>query len=73
MPKSIEDMSLSELFALSDEIGDKYLGPTDIATRNAELATLQSEISTLAQGCIQAKANTDRALADLKNVKRRSK
>lgn len=33
-----DDMSLSALFALSDEIGDKYLSDEEIAERDAALA-----------------------------------
>jgi hypothetical protein len=34
----MSDLSLSALFALSDEIGDKYLSDEEIATRDAALA-----------------------------------
>lgn len=40
---------LSELFALSDKIGDTYLSPEEIEKRNAELATLKAEIEALSQ------------------------
>ncbi len=33
-----DDMSLAELFAASDEIGDKYLTAEEIEQRDAELA-----------------------------------
>jgi hypothetical protein len=47
---SLEEMSLAKLFALSDEIGDRYLTPEEIAKRNNELAALEVECQQLAEG-----------------------
>jgi hypothetical protein len=77
MPKAIEDMPLAELFALSDEIGDKYLTPEEIAQRNTALQTEMTEIGQIAKQLLGSIQETDRALAALKavpaNAKRRFK
>jgi hypothetical protein len=39
----MSDLSLSALFALSDEIGDKYLTDEEIAQRDAALAAVADE------------------------------
>jgi hypothetical protein len=39
----MSDLSLSALFALSDEIGDKYLTDEEIAERDAALASVADE------------------------------
>ncbi|HEY9644252.1 MAG TPA: hypothetical protein V6C57_27405 [Coleofasciculaceae cyanobacterium] len=74
---SLEDMSIAELFALSDEIGDRYLTPEEIAQRNAALQTEVTEIGQLAKQLLGSVQETDRSLAALKavpaNAKRRFK
>ncbi len=41
------DSTLSDLFAQSDAIGDKYLSDEEIKARDAELAQLQAEIAAI--------------------------
>ena len=66
MPKSIEDMSLAELFALSDEIGDKYLDPADVAKRDAELAAIAAEVHGQAKAPLVKMRGVTQSLEDLK-------
>ena len=49
MTKPLSEMSYEELFTESDRIADKYLTPQEKSDRDAKLATLQQEISALAQ------------------------
>lgn len=42
----LDDLSLAELFTLSDEIGDKYLTEDEIAERDRELAEAITVIAT---------------------------
>ena len=39
----MSELTLSALFALSDEIGDKYLSDEEIAQRDAALAAVADE------------------------------
>ena len=38
-----DELTLAELFAMSDQIGDKYLTQTEIDERNASLSSLDDE------------------------------
>lgn len=53
---NFESMSLAELFAAADKIGDKYLSAEEIAVRESELATLKSAVSQLIVEADNAKA-----------------
>ena len=43
----LSEMSLSELFAEADKVGDKYLSDEEIENREKELDQLREEITLL--------------------------
>lgn len=66
MPKSIKNMSLAELFAESDRIGDKYLDPADVAKRDAELEAIAAEVDAQVQAPLQKMHGVTQSLEALK-------
>lgn len=63
---SLKDMSLAELFAESDRIGDKYLDPADVAKRNEELEAIAAEVHSQVQAPLQKMRSVTQSLEDLK-------
>lgn len=64
---NFESMSLAELFAASDAIGDQYLSAEEIAVRDAELKEAQSGLA----GISPARRRSLRTLAHARLIGRR--